>query len=89
MSGVTFEAKCLALQTIYLHLRQAPMFEDFAYQYGFETCLADTIASGQMIELASGGIKVVEDTYDALMEWIAESENPEALKAQLLQPRRR
>lgn len=84
MSGVTFEAKCLALQTIYLRLRQDPLFEDFAYQYGFETCLADTIASGQMIELAAGGIQVVENTYDALMEWIAESDNPETLKAKLI-----
>jgi len=84
MSGVDFEAKCLTLQYIYKNLQYDEMFSDFAYGYSFEISLADVIASGQMIELAAGGIKLIEETYQALLAYIEDSDNPKALQTKLI-----
>lgn len=84
MSEPSFEFKCKALQTIYKKLRSDEMFADFAYQYGFELTLADTIASGLMIELSGGGIKLVEETYAAMMAYVKESSQSQAMLVKLI-----
>ncbi len=84
MGETTFEFKCIALQTVYRRLRNDPLFQDFAYDYIFEISLADVIASGKMIELAAGGIQLVESTYAVMMNEIKNSPQAETMLKKLV-----
>lgn len=71
------------LQSVYLRFRDDEDFADFAYQYGFELSLADTIASGKMIELATGGVQVIENAYADMIEMIKTHPNSTAMLGKL------